>query len=61
MLRVFRACAFRFALTPSHGANVLSFAYEKSQWRHDIVVASVSTAIGGILGILGTLLGVILG
>lgn len=27
----------------------------------DIVVASVSTAIGGILGILGTLLGVILG
>lgn len=34
---------------------------EKSQWRHDIVVASVSTAIGGILGILGTLLGIILG
>lgn len=34
---------------------------KKSQWRHDFVVASVSTAIGGILGILGTLLGVILG
>lgn len=34
---------------------------KKSQWRHDIAVASVSTAIGGILGILGTLLGVILG
>lgn len=31
------------------------------QWRHDIAVASISTAIGGILGILGTLLGVIIG
>lgn len=34
---------------------------KKSQWRHDAVVASVSTAIGGVLGILGTLLGVLLG
>lgn len=32
-----------------------------SQWRHDVVVASVSTAIGGILGIIGTLLGVLFG
>lgn len=32
-----------------------------AQWRHDMAVAAVSTAIGGPLGILGTLLGVILG
>lgn len=31
------------------------------QWRHDILVASISTAVGGILGITGTLLGVMLG
>ena len=33
----------------------------KAQWRHDLVVASVSTAIGGALGIDGTLLGVLVG
>ena len=31
-----------------------------SQWRHDVIVASVSTAIGGVLGIAGTLLGTVL-
>ena len=31
-----------------------------AQWKHDIVVAFVSTAIGGVLGIAGTLLGALL-
>lgn len=32
----------------------------RAQWRHDFFVAGFSTLIGGILGVVGTLLGVML-